>query len=186
MRKGIIFLCCHFSPVFWSSFNWLKLLMTFFQVQCHWINIQWMFSASYWGAVFNWLIVHMAGNATGRISPHQKLLLVEHLRSEASNWIDRVLMDVQRKSPSYLNIHRSVACREIQSKPVHNNSSSEFLLSASHYSRYSLGATMPPAFLLSAPPNGRYLVPEEQNEKTNFPSSHSFGRGRWPKACMTE
>lgn len=117
----------------------------------HPVNVLSESSASYWGAVFNWFIVHMAGNATGRISSHQKLLLVEHLRSEASNWIDRVLMDVQRKSPSYLNIHRSVACREIQSKPVHNNSSSEFLLSASHYSRYSLGATMPPAFLLSAP-----------------------------------
>lgn len=53
-------------------------------------------SASHWGAVFNWLIVHMVGIftgiATGKISSHQKLL-VEHLRSEASNWIDGVLID---------------------------------------------------------------------------------------------
>lgn len=41
-RRGIIFLYCKFSSVFWDAFIWLKLLMNFLQVQCHWINIQWL------------------------------------------------------------------------------------------------------------------------------------------------
>ena len=41
-KRGIIFLYCKFSSVFWDAFIWLKLLMNFLQVQCHWINIQWL------------------------------------------------------------------------------------------------------------------------------------------------
>ena len=41
-KRGVIFLYCKFSSVFWDAFIWLKLLMNFLQVQCHWINIQWL------------------------------------------------------------------------------------------------------------------------------------------------
>lgn len=54
--------------------------------------------ASHRGAGFNWLIVHMVGIfvgiARGWTTSHQQLLLVENLKSKASNWKDRVLIDV--------------------------------------------------------------------------------------------
>lgn len=34
-KKRIIFLYCNFSSGSWSTFNWLKLLIAFLQVQCH-------------------------------------------------------------------------------------------------------------------------------------------------------